>query len=101
MSNTAQHPLIAELARDILNQIAPHELPLFRATSEAYFRRATRSLKGQGARDELLGFGTGKEVSFVTPIALAVTDAVVAFVAAHVGPTASAGRAAAGELVRS
>jgi hypothetical protein len=84
MSDTNQGQLIAEIARDIVGRIAPHELPLFRATSEAYFKRAARSFKGQRARDEMLGFGTGKEVTFLTPVVLAVTNAVVGFVAAEI-----------------
>ena len=58
MADTPQSQLVEEIARDLVGQIAPHELPLFRATSAAYFRRSARSFKTQGARDEMLGFGT-------------------------------------------
>jgi hypothetical protein len=91
MADTPQSQLVAEIARDVVGQIAPHELPLFRATSEAYFRRAARSLKTQGARDEMLGFGTGKDVAFLTPIVLVVTTEVVEFVAASLKTSAAAG----------
>jgi hypothetical protein len=102
MSDAAQAQLVAMIARDLVGQIAPHELPLFRATSEAYFRRAARSLKGQVARDEMLGFGTGDDVTFLTPVILAVTDAVVDFVAKEISASYTATSAnLTGEQVRS
>lgn len=84
MSDTSQSQLVEEIAHDLVGQVAPHELPLFRATSAAYFRRSARSLKTQGARDEMLGFGTDTAVTFLTPIVLAITNEVVEFVAASV-----------------
>ena len=90
MADTPQSQLVEEIARDLVGQIAPHELPLFRATSAAYFRRSARSLKTQGARDEMLGFGTDTAVTFLTPIVPAVTNEVVEFVAASVKTSAAA-----------
>jgi len=93
MTDTFRSQLIAEIARDLVDQIAPHELPLFRATSEAYFRRAARPLKGQGARDEMLGFGTGSEVTFLTPVVLATVHTVVDFIAAEMSASHQAANA--------
>ena len=41
-------------------------------------------LKGQAGKDELLGFGAGEAISFLTPIALAVTVEVVKFITEEV-----------------
>jgi hypothetical protein len=90
MADTSQNQLVVEIARDLVGQIAPHELPLFRATSAAYLRRAARSLKTHGARDEMLGFSTGTEPTFLTPIVLVVTHAVVEFVSTSIRASTTA-----------
>lgn len=80
---------VAALARGAVAESAPHELPLFRATSEAYWADPERTLAGgDGAKDEMLGFGVEAALMFVTPAALEVAKAVVAFVAARVRASA-------------
>lgn len=70
--------LVARLARATVERAAPEELPLFRATSEAYL--ADPSSVGQGQqRDELLGFGVEAAAMLITPVALHVARDVLGF----------------------
>ena len=80
--------LVAEVARDLVAKTAPHELPLFRATSEEYFKDPERALSPPEAKDETLGFGVGIALAMITPVALEVVKSVIAFVSAEVGKTA-------------
>lgn len=75
--------LVAELARSAVAQAAPEELPLFRATSKAYFENPD-ALERQGTGDEMLGFGVDAALVLVTPVALAVSRDVLNFVVAQV-----------------
>ena len=84
MINEDQNQLIADLARDIVAQTAPQELPLFRATSAAYFKNPARALKSQAGKDEVLGFGVGEAVVMLTPSVLIIVNQVVAFVTSEV-----------------
>lgn len=80
MLNSDRNQLIADVACDIVAQIAPQELPLFRATSTAYFKDSNKLLKHQTGKDEMLGFGIEETVSLQTPTILFVMAAVVTFV---------------------
>jgi hypothetical protein len=84
MTELTKNQLIADLARDVVAEIAPQELPMFRAQSGAYFRDPEGALKRQAGKDEMLGFGTGTAATFMTPAVLAVTTVVVNFVVAAV-----------------
>jgi len=84
MTSSDQNQLIADVARDIIAQTAPEELPLFRATSVAYFKNPEKILKDQKRKDEILGFGPGEVVSLLTPTVLVVVTEVVTFVTAEV-----------------
>jgi len=77
MSDSSDDALVEELARGLVQEIAPQELPLFRATSEAFFRDPEAALKPQKPKDDMLGFGLGTAASFLTPIVLAVSSEVV------------------------
>lgn len=65
MTDVAQKELIASIARDLIAQTAPQELPLFRTTSEAYFKNPEKMLKGQAGKDEALGFGVMETASAI------------------------------------
>jgi len=71
--------LVAKLARSAVSRTAPEELPLFRATSEAYFEDPD-ALKRQRSGDEMLGFGVEAAMVLVTPVALNVARDVLNFV---------------------
>jgi hypothetical protein len=81
---TDEDEAAAALARRAVAETAPEELPLFRATSQAYFDDPERALSARGGRDEMLGFGVEAAVVLVTPVALDVAKTVVAFVVARV-----------------
>ena len=84
MTDSIQSQLVADLARDVVAEIAPQELPMFRAQSRAYFEDPEGALRGQAAKDEMLGFGAGTVATFLTPAVLALATTVVSFVAAAV-----------------
>jgi hypothetical protein len=66
MTNTEKNQLIADVARDIIEQTEPAELPLFRAISREYFKRPAEARKNQSGGDEMLGLGIGEAVSLLT-----------------------------------
>ena len=79
MTDANQNDLIAEIARNIVTQIAPQELPLFRATSEAYFRDPPNQLKSLELQDDTLGFGLDAAVTSLTPLILVALPEVMKF----------------------
>ena len=82
MSAAQTDALVAELARSAVERAAPEELPLFPATSAAYFADPSAVGRG-GGRDAMLGFGVEAAAMLVTPVALQVAREVFDFVAAH------------------
>jgi len=78
VSAAANDDLVAGLARAAVERAAPEELPLFRATSEAYFADPD-ALAQQKPRDEMLGFGVEAAAMLVTPVALQVARDVIGF----------------------
>jgi hypothetical protein len=84
VNDSTQNQLIANVARDLVAQLAPEELPLFQAHSAAYFKDPQKVLKGQRGEDEMLGFGTGEAISLLTPIALTISVEVIKFVTEEV-----------------
>jgi hypothetical protein len=79
MPDSTYNQLVSEVTRDVITQMAPQEVPLVRATSEAYFKNPEKVLATHTGKDEMLGFGTGEVVTLLTPIALAVINEVVTF----------------------
>jgi hypothetical protein len=83
MTSAENNQLIADVARDIVAQTAPQELPFFRATSVAYFKNPEKALKQQTGKDEMLGFGGGEVVTLLTPIVLTMMTEVFTFALAN------------------
>ncbi len=83
MVSEAYDTRVAALARAAVERAAPEELPLFRATSEAYLRDPA-SLEQRGGRDEMLGFGVEAAAVLVTPVALSVARDVLVFLGEQV-----------------
>lgn len=79
MTDKTEAQLIAELARDLISQTVPQELPLFRANSEAFFSNPEKLLAGQKGKEEMLGFGVGEAITMLSPAILVVTSEIVKF----------------------
>jgi hypothetical protein len=84
MSSQDQNQLIEDVSREVVATTAPEELPLFRATSAAYFQHPDRVLKEQQSKDEMLGFGVVEVVTLLTPYVLAIVTAVIKAIMAEV-----------------
>jgi hypothetical protein len=87
MPDSTYNQLVSEVARDLITQIAPQELPLIRATSEAFFKDPDKVLSTRSGKDDMLGFGTGEVVTLLTPITLAVTTEVISFLSEEIKKT--------------
>ena len=85
MTDKTENQLIAELARDLISQTVPQELPLFRANSEAFFSNPEKLLAGQKGKDEMLGFGVGEAITMLSPVILMVTSEIVKFLIEELG----------------
>lgn len=82
MSAAENDDLVAALARATIEKAAPEELPLFPATSEAYFhdpQALERRGGGGGGKDEMLGFGVDAAMVLMTPVVLQVAKDVIGF----------------------
>lgn len=93
-SNLADPDLVTAVALDLVTQLAPEELPLFRAASQAFQQNPKRVLNGQQVRDDMLGFGLGEAAELLTPVALAVASGVVTFLLAELTKAMNAENAA-------
>ena len=79
MSEVADPALVTEIARGIVAEVAPDELPMFGMASEAYLNDPRRAEGNADDDDEMLGFGGGAELALLTPVVLTVTSGVVSF----------------------
>jgi hypothetical protein len=79
MMTSVQDQLIDEIARDVVSQIAPDELPIFQVVSKAYFKNPEKAIKNFKASDDLLGFGLGSEIVALTPVILVASSEVIKF----------------------
>jgi hypothetical protein len=79
--------LVEALARSAVEQVAPEELPLFNATSEAYFSDPA-ALARTRSGDDMLGFGVDAALVLVSPVALQVAKDVIGFVVAQLRESA-------------
>ncbi|SAK90108.1 hypothetical protein AWB80_06381 [Caballeronia pedi] len=77
MDNAAEHTLIRDLSRDVLTQIAPQELPLFKTVSAAWFADPDAAKKASKNRDAALGFGPDGFSILFTPLILQVVSEIM------------------------
>lgn len=80
MEDDILNQFVSELSRDLVSEVAPQELPLFRAASEAFYKDPENLTAERPATDDMLGFGTGEAVALLTPVIIAVSQQVVLFV---------------------
>jgi hypothetical protein len=101
VSEVVDEELIASVAREQVAQLAPQELPLFRAQSAAYFEDPQKALQGDRSGDDMLSFGPEVAFALLTPIILSVTSTVLSAVAEELGKTlGEESRGLVGDLVR-
>jgi hypothetical protein len=77
MNDPEVEAVICEVARDIVADIAPQELPIFPAVSGAYFANPSTAMK-QRKKEAGLGFGAEALSALLTPVVLFVLTQVVA-----------------------
>jgi hypothetical protein len=70
MAADSERATVEALARQIVAEVSPAELPLFRATADSYFADPDGALAVRGRKDEALGFGAETVVALVGPFAL-------------------------------
>jgi hypothetical protein len=84
MSTSSEMQLVTSVARDLVSQISPQELPLFRAVSIAYAKDPV-ALEKPGNVGQMLGFGSLQLGKLIAPAVLATTHAVVAYLEKQIG----------------
>jgi hypothetical protein len=85
MTQELPDAVVADAAREIVARAAPQEMPLFRATSEAYFADPDKALAERKPKDEMLGFGIAGAALLLTPVVIDVTRRVALFLIAQFG----------------
>jgi hypothetical protein len=76
MTEQVPDAVVADAAREIVARAAPQEIPLFRATSEAYFADPEKALADRKPKDEMLGFGIETAALLLTPVIIDVVRRV-------------------------
>jgi len=79
MADLTQNEMVGDIARDVVTQLAPQELPIFRAVSEAYFANPDHALKNLKSEDGVLGFGLDPTAFLFTPVVLHVLAEILQF----------------------
>ncbi|WP_431972579.1 hypothetical protein [Nocardia sp. bgisy134] len=73
-------PVVSDLARDVVGEVVPAELPVFDAVSRAYFKSPKATLHGRSKAGPL-GFGLAETATMLTPAVLfAATTLLNAFI---------------------
>jgi len=84
-----QKTLVVELSRDVVRRIAPEEIPIFQATSRAYFEDPDRVIEGTDDKQEMVSFGIPEVVNLLTPTVLGVVTEVIKVIAVDSTKTTS------------
>jgi hypothetical protein len=78
MNEIPEKQLVESIARDLVSQFAPQELPTFSVISEAYYNNPEKMRKGLSGKEEILGLDiVGTTSLILTPIILAIVDAII------------------------
>jgi hypothetical protein len=73
--------LICDIARDVVEEAAPQELPIYQAASAAFFANPKRALRRSRSKDNVLGFGLDPLAALLTPAVLSILWVVFEFLA--------------------
>jgi hypothetical protein len=76
MDNAGNTVLISDIASDVLADIAPQEVPIFPAISQAYFADPAGALKQLRSKDAALSFGVDPLSILLTPVVLHIVSEV-------------------------
>lgn len=79
MESSTDTALVTDVARDVLSEIAPQEIPILVAASRAYFADPTAALRQASSKDNVLGFGVEAAAVVVTPAVLLVMSEALDF----------------------
>jgi hypothetical protein len=79
MEDSARATIVAEVARDVLSEVAPQEMPIFAAASRAYFADPDAALRQLRSKDNVLGFGVEALTVLLTPVVLQILSEVFEF----------------------
>jgi hypothetical protein len=92
MSEITEKQLVGSIARDLVSQFAPQELPLFEETSEAYFKNPDKVLNGQIGKEEKLGFDGTASMILLSPFALVIVDEVIKAIVGKIAESSAVGK---------
>ena len=85
---TVRDAAVEALARQVVADISPAELPLFAATAARYRADPAGTLAAAHPRDEVLGFGAEAAVVLVTPFALDLVRRILGRLSEKLGDSA-------------
>jgi hypothetical protein len=88
---------VRELARLVVSQVAPEELPMFAVVADACLTDPDRMVRGREDVRERLGFGVGEVAALITPFTVLAATEVVKYLTAS---ALEVGRGAAGRIFR-
>ncbi|MFC4532571.1 hypothetical protein [Sphaerisporangium dianthi] len=101
MDSDVDEVLVADIARTMVAEVRPAELPTFRAVSKAYFADPARSLAGGNGGGGPLRIGDTGIVLLLTPVALAAATEVAQYLFSEtIRPSVRRGGAAIRRLFR-
>lgn len=79
MAQTPSDDAVRDLARLVVSQVAPEELPVFSVLANACLADPARMLGGRDDVREQLGFGVGEVTVLLTPFAILAAGEVVKY----------------------
>lgn len=97
MAKSTDDVQVEELARRVVSQVAPAELPMFAVLAKATLADPDRMTEERADVRERLGFGIGEATVLITPFAILAAREVVQYVTKG---ALDAGKAAATRLLR-
>jgi hypothetical protein len=77
------------LAKQVVSEVSPAELPLFDLTAARYHADPAGTLDTKGSSDEALGFGVDTAVVLLAPFALDLVKRIITRIADKVGDSAA------------
>ena len=89
MTGITEREAVEALAREVVADVSPAELPLFRATADRYFADPQATLAAGGKSDEALGFGAEAVIVLVGPLALDLAKRVLVRLVEGLGDSAA------------